>query len=139
MSVPILINGVMPRVAITNIRWGIADLDSEAGTFTSDITGETERDRIGVKRLLTIEIGKSKGEDMSHMLNLVEPQWVEITYFDWLDFNWRTDKFYVHDRGVQPIPCTANLIPNETTDFSELMSEETTMEFVGKGNPEVEG
>lgn len=136
MSAPILIDGVAPKVDITDIEWGIADLDGAEGTFTSETTGETERDRIGRKRLLTIHIGPSKGEDMSHLLKLVRPQWVNITYFDWEDFNWRTDRFYVADRGIQPLPCGSNIIPNETTDFSSVMSAATTMEFVGKGNPE---
>lgn len=132
----ILINGVMPRVEITNIHWGIADLDGQAGTFTSDTTGETERDRIGRKRLLTIDIGPSSAADVSHMLKLVKPQWVEITYYDWEDLGWRTDLFYVANRGVQSLPCSGNLIPDVTTDFSNLKSAATSMEFVGKGNPE---
>ena len=136
MSSPILIEGQELGVELTGYHWGIKDLDGGDGTGRSDITGEMDRDRIGRARTLQIDIAPSSAAAMSRLLKLVKPQFIDITYFDAEDCNWRTDRFYVADRGVQSLEWPEGLVPGVSTDFSGISYAACTMEFVGKGNPE---
>lgn len=137
MSSPILIEGQELGVELTGYHWGIADLDGSDGTGRSDITGEMDRDRIGRARSLRIDIApNTSAAAMSRLLKLVKPQFVNITYFDAEDCDWRIDRFYVADRGVQSMNWPENLEPGVSTDFSGISYQACSMEFVGKGNPE---
>lgn len=139
MSSPILIDDEELGVELTGYHWGIADLDGEEGSGRSDITGEMDRDRIGRARTLEIDIAPgTSAAAMSRLLKMVKPQFVYITYFDAEDCDWRRDRFYVADRGVQSMDWPEDLVPGVSTDFSGITYAACTMEFVGKGNPEEE-
>ena len=135
MSSPILINDTVLPVEVTNYQWGIADLDGAEGTGRSESTGVVFRDPIAKVRTLTIELGPSSVDAMATMLQLVNEPFVDITYLDALDGKWRTDNFYVADRGVQSLTWDSDLIPGESNDFSKITWGPCSMEFVGEGNP----
>lgn len=135
MSSPILINDQNPRVEIVSYQWGLADLDGAEGTGRSDATGVAFRDRVARVRSLTIEFGPSSVADMAFLQQLVKDEFVSIKYLDAFDGKWRTDDFYVADRGVQALMWDADLIPGESEDFSNVQWGACSMEFVGAGNP----
>ena len=134
MSV-VLINDVAPPVEIVSIEWGLKDLDGAEGTGRSEGTGKVFRDRIARVRTLKIEVGPSSVADMAKMQQLVQGEFVSITYLDAFDGDWRTDDFYVADRGVQSLMWDGNLKPGVSTDFSGVKWAGTSFEFVGEGNP----
>ena len=132
---PILINGAELPVEMVGYDWGIADLDGESGTGRNEATGQAFRDRIARVRQLKIDIGPSSVADMSTMLQLIRDEFVSITYLDAFDGAWRTDEFYVADRGVQSLIWDGDLDPGGPCNFSGVTWGATSFEFVGKGNP----
>lgn len=133
MNAPILINGVAPRAKITNYNWGISDLDGESGRLEG--TGKMTRDRVARVRRLNIDFATTTVDEMSELQNLVADTFVSITYLDAKDGTWRTDDFYVADRGVQAMEWDGDLVPGVSTDFSGVTWAPCSMEFVGEGNP----
>ena len=134
MNSPVLINDTQLPVEVINYEWGLADLDGANGTGRSETTGEAFRDRIARVRSLKIDFGPSGVAAMAELQQLVKKEFVNITYLDAFDGKWRTDRFYVADRGVQSLMWDSDLIPGESTDFSGVTWGPTSMEFVGKGN-----
>ena len=135
MKSPILINGVTPPVKITRYEWGLSDLDGGEGTGRSESTGKMFRDRIARARRLVIDFADATVEEMAELQNLVADEFVSITYLDAKDGTWRTDDFYVADRGVQAMEWDGELEPGVSTDFSGVSWAPSSMEFVGEGNP----
>lgn len=135
MSAPILINGVAPPGEIVDYDWGLSDLDGGEGTGRSEVDGIMFRDRIARCRRLTIAFGPTSVPDMSELLKLVRDEFVKITYLDAFDGGWRTDEFYVADRGVQALQWDGDVVPGVSTDFSNITWGPCTMEFTGRGNP----
>lgn len=135
MSSPILINGTSLPAEMTGYEWGLADLDGAEGTGRSEATGEAFRDRIARVRTLKIDIGPSSVDEMASLLQLVKDEFVSLTYLDAFDGKWRTDEFYVADRGVQSLIWDGDTVPDFSTDFSKIKWGATSLEFVGKGNP----
>lgn len=134
MSV-ILINGKVPPVEIVSFEWGLKDLDGAEGTGRAEGTGKVFRDRIARVRALKIEVGPSSVADMAQMQQLVQNEFVSITYLDAFDGAWRTDDFYVADRGVQSLTWNGKMEPGVSADFSGITWAGTSFEFVGEGNP----
>lgn len=132
---PIKINDTLLPVELTNYDWGIKDLDGAEGTGRSESTGVAFRDRIAVCRIITIDVGPTTVAEMSALLHLVEDEYVWITYLDAHDGDWRTDEFYVADRGVHSLEWDGDLEPGVSTDFSGVTWAPTSLEFVGRGNP----
>lgn len=136
MSVPILINGVAPPAGIiTGIEWKLSDLDGGEGTGRSEMTGEMFRDRIARCRGLTLSVGPTTVSEMSTLLQMIKYEFVALTYLDAFDGAWRTDEFYVADRGAPILEWDCDLEPGATTDFSGVTWGSCSMDFVGRGNP----
>ena len=76
---------------------GIKDLDQDSDT---NAQGECERNRIAVKRTLSLEWGPLPWAEVSKILNLVKDAYVEANYPDPQDFKFVTRTFYVGDRPV---------------------------------------
>lgn len=76
---------------------GIKDLDQDSDTNSQ---GEVERNRIAVKRTLSIEWGPLPWADVSKILNLVKDVYVSVNYPDPQDYQFETRTFYVGDRPV---------------------------------------
>lgn len=131
----IRINGVAPAAEITSYEWGISDLDGGEGTGRAEATGKMFRDRVARVRRLTIYVGPSTVGEMAQLQGLVAGEFVSITYLDALTGGWKTDDFYVADRGVQALMWDGDLDPGVSTDFSSVKWGPCSMEFIGEGNP----
>lgn len=133
MSFPVLINGKSPKAKATSYECTLATLDAAAGTGRSDTTGELFCDPIGSVRIVRIGVAPTTVEEMAELMQMVDANFVELTYLDSHDGAWRVDKFRVTDRGNKAMTWGANLTPGVSTDFSDVRWEETMLEFTGKG------
>ena len=127
MSAPILINGSAAPVEITNYIWGLADLDGAEGTGRSDVDGIMFRDRVARCRRLEIEFGPSTVQQMSDLLKMVKDEFVSVSYLDAFDGAWRTDDFYVADRGVQALIWDGDLDTIFSEKYSNYISQKGTI------------
>lgn len=81
------------------IIWGLQDLDDEEGTGRV-ASGEAVRDRVAIKRKLTIQWGLIPTTDLSFILNAIEDEFFSVTYLDAKDGKKRTSTMYVGDRSA---------------------------------------
>lgn len=75
----------------------IKDQDQDSDT---NAQGDVERNRIAIKRTLSVEWGPLSWKDVSKILNLVKDVYVEVNYPDPQDLKYETRTFYVGDRPV---------------------------------------
>lgn len=80
-----------------SIEWTISDMDSENGTGRNQL-GELFRDRIAVKRKLSVEWAPLSNAEMSRLLNAVSGVFFTLTYPDAQTGAMRTMTAYVSDR-----------------------------------------
>lgn len=59
------------------ITWGLQDLDDEEGTGRV-ASGEAVRDRVAIKRKLTIQWGLMPSTDLSFILNAIEDEFFPL-------------------------------------------------------------
>lgn len=136
MAAPIKIDGVLPPAGtMTSYQWVIRDMDGGAGTGRSEATGIMFRDRIGVNRGITVDIGPTTVEQMATWQQMVAKEFVKITYLDGKWGKWMTKEFYVADRGIQALEWDGDLEPGVSTDFSGVTWGPCTMEFIDRGTP----
>lgn len=78
----LLINGtdILPYVVTNGIKWGRSDLDSPKAGRTLD--GIMHRGRIATKIRLDITCRPLTQEQASIVLNLIQPEYVTVTYDD---------------------------------------------------------
>lgn len=83
-------------------NWSKEDLDSEEGTGRNNATGEMFRDRVATKRKLSFTWGVLSIADTSRLLKALEPEFIEVTYLDAYEGDYRTSTFYA---GPQSADC----------------------------------
>lgn len=84
----------------------IMDLDDgETTTRTAD--GRLTRDRVAVKRQLELTFAPLKWEELSAVLQLMQDEFIRVTYPDPITGQQETKKFYAGDR-VSPIAIERN-------------------------------
>ena len=86
------------------------DVDSD-----KNAQGEVERNRVTVKRTISVEWGLLTWEEVSKILNLVKDVYVPVNYPDPQDFRFEDRVFYVGDR-----PTLAALEDGDTIMWSGL-------------------
>lgn len=79
----------------SDMKVDIADLDGETNR---NAKGELIRDRIAVKRKISLEFPPLNASEMSELLNQVKDVFFDVTYPDPMTGGVRTSKFYVGDR-----------------------------------------
>lgn len=82
--------------------WNIEDLDSEEGTGRNNATGEMFRDRVSTKRKLIFTWPPLSISETSRLLKALEPEFIEVTYFDAREGGELTKTFYA---GPQSANC----------------------------------
>lgn len=82
--------------------WSIEDLDSEEGTGRNNATGEMFRDRVSTKRKLSFAWPPLSISETSRLLKALEPEFIEVTYFDAREGGELTKTFYA---GPQSANC----------------------------------
>ena len=82
--------------------WSIEDLDSEEGTGRNNATGEMFRDRVSTKRKLSFTWPPLSTAETSRLLKALEPEFIEVTYFDAREGGELTKTFYA---GPQSANC----------------------------------
>lgn len=104
MSNTLIINGFNfePYLAENGIQWKRNDVDSsEAGELAD---GTMRRDRVIVRPSLEVTIANYKifiDDTLGHqILRAIEPQWVDVTYYDLRLGGEVTRKFYSNNVGV---------------------------------------
>lgn len=93
----IKINGVdISSISLpSEMKVDVADLDGETNR---NAKGDLIRDRIAVKRKISLEFPPLSAEEMSQLLNLIQDVFFQVTYPDPLTGGMRTGTFYVGDR-----------------------------------------
>ncbi len=94
----IKINGVDIKDPQT-MEWGLQDLDSENGAGRNQ-KGIMFRDRVAVKRKLTLTFPPLSPSEMSTLLKAVDSEFFTCEYPDAHDGARRTSTMYVGDRTV---------------------------------------
>ena len=96
------INGVdfLPFVAAGGIEWSRNDVDSSNAGELQD--GTMRRDRITMRRKLTITMNSLSTADMKTVQQAIYPQWVEVEFLDPLEGAVITRTFYSNN-----VACTA--------------------------------
>lgn len=76
------INGtdIVPYIAYGGFKWQRSDVDGPGAG--RDLTGDLRRNRVATKRRLDITCCPLKGPEVSLILSLIMPEWVEVTYYD---------------------------------------------------------
>lgn len=97
-------NSDMPEP--TTLQWDISDLDSD--TSGRNALGEMLRDRVAVKRKLTLEWSYLSPTDMSKLLNAVKEMYFNCTYPDAQTGGFVTKTFYVGDRSAPAYRIDSN-------------------------------
>ncbi len=82
-----------------SITWGLQDLDDDEGTGRG-ADGNMVRDRVAVKRKLTIQWGILTTTDLSFILNAIDDEFFTVKYLDAKDGKARTSTMYVGDRSA---------------------------------------
>lgn len=104
MSNTLIINGFNfePYLAEGGITWKRNDVDSPESGELAD--GTMRRDRVIVRPTMEVMIANSKyfiDDELGHnMLKAIEPQWVDVTYYDLRLGKEVTRKFYSNNVGV---------------------------------------
>lgn len=86
MANTLTINGFdfEPYLAERGIKWTRNDVDSPESGEMAD--GTMRRDRVIIRPTMNITLANSKffiGDTLMHqMMSAIEPQWVDVTYFD---------------------------------------------------------
>ena len=100
----LIINGFdfEPYLSEEGLTWKRNDVDSsEAGEMAD---GTMRRDRVIVRPTMQVTIANSKhfiSDEIGHaILKAIEPQWVNVTYFDLRLGKGVTRKFYSNNVGV---------------------------------------
>lgn len=77
-----MINGVdiVPYIAYGGFKWQRSDVDGpDAGR---DLSGDLRRNRVATKRRLDITCRILRAREVSLVLSLIMPEWVQVTYYD---------------------------------------------------------
>lgn len=79
------INGVncLPYVDDEGFQWGRNDIDNKEAGRTMD--GEMHRGRVAIKKRLDITCRPLTSAESQTLLNLIKPEFVEVTYTDPMD------------------------------------------------------
>jgi hypothetical protein len=94
----------------------IADLD---GTTNRNAKGDLIRDRIAVKRKLSLEWAPLKTSEISTLLKAVQDVFFSCTYLDPMVGSVQTKTFYVGDRSAPLYNNTLGLWESLKMDFIE--------------------
>ena len=71
---------IVPYIAYGGFKWQRSDQDGpDAGR---DLTGDLRRNRIATKRRLDITCRPLKLQEVSKVLTLIMPEWVQVEYLD---------------------------------------------------------
>lgn len=79
------------------MKVAVQDVDFESGR-TAD--GTMRRNRVGVKRKISLEFPPMSTAEVSKVLNAVSAQFFQVTYLDPVEGRESTRMFYVGDRTV---------------------------------------
>ena len=79
----------------SSVQIGIKDQDQDSDT---NAQGEVERNRIAIKRTLSIEWGPLEWSEISKILQLVSDVYVKVNYPDPQTGKYEIKTFYVGDR-----------------------------------------
>jgi hypothetical protein len=98
----LIIDGVdiLPYVLEGGIEWSRNDVDSSAAGEMQD--GTVDRDRIIMRRKMTVSVGELLTADMKIVQQAIYPQWVSVTFLDPLEGEVITRTFYSNN-----VACTA--------------------------------
>ncbi|MFT8836854.1 DUF6711 family protein [Liquorilactobacillus satsumensis] len=118
MSYSLSIGGTQVK-APASLDCIIQDIDAKA---SRDANGLLHRDRVAVKRKLTLKWGPLTVSECSTLLQAVSGQFFSCTYLDAQDGGLSTRTFYVGDRTT-PV-YTFN------TDLSEYVWQNLQMDFI---------
>lgn len=87
-----------------NFKCNIKDLDYNANSsFGRAINGDLNRNRIAVKRTLTLTFSALEWSDLSAVLQQMADEFFTVYYPDILTGAYETKTFYVSDRPAQSI------------------------------------
>lgn len=79
------INGVncLPFVDDEGFQWGRNDIEAPAAGRTMD--GTMQRGRVAIKKRLDVTCRPLTSEESQTLMNLIKPEFVEVTYTDPMD------------------------------------------------------
>lgn len=102
MAATLIINGFdfEPYIAKDGVKWKRNDVDSaEAGEMAD---GTMRRDRVIIRPTLEVTLTNNGITDQigHQILKAIEPQWVDVTYYDLRLGKEVTRKFYSNNVGV---------------------------------------
>lgn len=87
------------KPAPNGFKCNIKDLDyNNSGQFGRAINGQLSRNRIAVKRTLTLTFNAMKWSDLSALLTQMQDEFFDVYYPDILTGAYETKTFYVSDR-----------------------------------------
>ncbi|MGL4656777.1 MAG: DUF6711 family protein [Sarcina sp.] len=110
------INGVTV-VAPSVFQVDISDLDGDGANRNAN--GEMIRDRVAVKRKITLEWGALEDFQISGLLSIVSDVFFQVTYPDPMDGGMVTKTFYVGDRSAPLYNFKMNLWSGLKMNFVE--------------------
>lgn len=87
---------IIPLTTPTEFSWNMSDMDAEGSGRSK--TGAMFRDRVAVKRKLSIGWGRLSAADASKILTAVSDVFFNLTYPDAMTGNFRKMRCYVGDR-----------------------------------------
>ncbi len=71
---------ILPYIAYGGFKWQRSDVDGPGAG--RDLTGDLRRNRVATKRRLDITCRILKEKELSTVLSLIMPEWVQVTYYD---------------------------------------------------------
>lgn len=99
-SLLVAVDGVQIPVCPSEYSWGLSDVsDSDAGRV-QDGNDTMFKNRTSQKRKLTLGWQALQPEDTAKILQMFNPEYVNVTYFDSMSGGIETREFYVGDRSA---------------------------------------
>ena len=91
-------------VAPDGYKCEILDLDyNNSSSFGRAINGEITRNRIAVKRKLTLKFNAIRSDHLATIITMMEDEFFNVYYFDSKTGGYETKTFYVGDRPANSV------------------------------------
>ena len=82
----------------STFEWGLQDISDPSAGRTLDTL--MHKNRIGQKRKLTVGYNNPDKDTVSHVLQAINPEYIEVQYHDAMSNKMETRTFYVGDRAA---------------------------------------
>ena len=116
----------LPYIPENGIEWSRNDVDSSNAGELQD--GTVRRDRVIIRRKLTITVNSVNTETMRLLQQAILPQWVEVEFLDPIEGEVVTETFYSNN-----VACTAAKQHTLQDGTKEVVWRGFTFPLVAKG------